>query len=122
MKKVLLAPLFVAASLLSTTASAQMMDGMEGMDMGQQKNGAMPTTASYHAVGTVKKLDAAAGRVTIAHGPVPSLHWQAMTMTFTVQDRKLLDKLGDGKKVDFDFVQKDDDYIVTAVRQKTDKP
>lgn len=115
MKKVLLVPLVAAASLLSTAAPAQMMDGMEGMDMGQHANGAMPMTAAYHAVGTVKKLDAAAGRVTIAHGPVPRLNWQAMTMTFTVKDKKLLGDLGEGKKVDFDFIQKNDDYVITAV-------
>ncbi len=115
MKKVLLVPLFVAAQLLSAVASAQMMEGMEGMDMGRHANGAMPMTTSYHAIGTVKKRDSAERRVTIAHGPVPGLHWQAMTMTFTVRDRKLLGELGKGKKVSFDFVQKGGDYVITAV-------
>ncbi len=116
MKKILLVSAVAVASFLSVAASAQMMDGMEGMDMGHHANGTMPMTASYHAAGMVKKLDAAAGRVTIAHGPVPSLNWQAMTMTFTVKDKKLLSNLGEGKKVDFDFIQKDGDYVITAVR------
>jgi Cu(I)/Ag(I) efflux system protein CusF len=41
---------------------------------------------THKAVGTVKKVDQAAGRVTLAHEPIPSLKWPAMTMGFGVKD------------------------------------
>ncbi|BAP87639.1 uncharacterized protein E1O_05080 [Burkholderiales bacterium GJ-E10] len=117
MKKVLVVSLLVATPFLFDTASAQqMMDGMNGMNMGQESAGTMSMMALHHATGVVKAIDPRAGHVTIAHGPVRSLNWPAMTMTFTVRNKKLLDKLTEGKKVDFDFVQKGGNYIVTAVR------
>jgi Cu/Ag efflux protein CusF len=38
--------------------------------------------------GTVEKVDAAAGKITIEHGPIPSLNMEAMTMVFRTQDPK----------------------------------
>jgi Cu(I)/Ag(I) efflux system protein CusF len=52
--------------------------------------------------------------VTIAHGPVQSLNWPAMTMNFLVKDKALLDRLSSGKKVDFEFVQQGRDYVITS--------
>jgi Uncharacterized conserved protein len=119
MKNVLAVSLLVVAPFLSGAASAQMMDdmgGMNGMNMDHQSMDAMPKMKTYHANGVVKKLGRGTGLVTIAHGPVPGLNWRAMTMTFTVRDKKLLHKLVVGKRVDFDFTRKGDDYVVTAVR------
>ena len=39
--------------------------------------------------GTVEKVDAGAGKVTIDHGPIPNLDMDAMTMVFRVQDPAL---------------------------------
>ena len=36
--------------------------------------------------GTVEKVDAGAGKVTIDHGPIPNLDMDAMTMVFRAQD------------------------------------
>lgn len=73
---------------------------MKDMPMAGQMNG-----ETHHAVGIVKKVDKAKNRVTIAHEPVASLHWPAMTMSFAVKDEKLFNKFAEGKKVEFDFVQ-----------------
>ena len=70
----------------------------------------------HKATGVVKKLDASAGMVTIAHEPVKDLKWPAMTMPFKVQDKALIDKLGEGKKVDFEFEQRGKDAVITAVK------
>jgi len=64
----------------------------------------------------VKKVDPKAGTVTLAHDPVKSLNWSAMTMGFTVKDKALLDKLQPGKKVEFEFVQQGKDYVITTVK------
>ena len=42
------------------------------------------TAAAHPATGVVKSVDRAKGTVTLAHGPVKSLNWPAMTMPFTV--------------------------------------
>lgn len=108
-------PLLLALLLPATATTAQQkMDDMKGMDMGVKP--AASEQASHTAKGTVKKLDAKGGVVTFAHEPVKSLNWPAMTMAFKVRDRALLDKLAEGKAVEFDFVQAGKDYVVTAVR------
>src|SRR5712692_9026626 len=61
--------------------------GMEMKDMGADKKS---EAKSHKGVGTVKKVDPAAGTVTIAHGPIKSMNWSAMNMTFTVKDKALL--------------------------------
>jgi Cu(I)/Ag(I) efflux system protein CusF len=71
---------------------------------------------AHKATGVVKKLDAKGGTVTIAHEPVKELKWPAMTMPFKVQDKALIDKLGEGKKVDFEFEQRGKDAVITAVK------
>ncbi|MGM9488077.1 copper-binding protein [Ideonella sp. YS5] len=116
MKKIVLSTLvIVAASAPFTVAVAQQkVNDMKGMDM--PKKPAPQAGATHMAKGEVKKLDAKAGTVTIAHGPVQSLKWPAMTMGFDVKDKMLLDKLAVGKTVDFEFVQDGSKYVVTAVK------
>ena len=70
----------------------------------------------HSAVGVVKKLDPKAGTVTLAHEPVPTMKWPSMTMAFQVKDRALLEKLPEGRKVEFEFEARGRDYIVTAVK------
>jgi Cu(I)/Ag(I) efflux system protein CusF len=45
----------------------------------------------------VKGVDAANGKVRLAHEPVKSLNWPAMIMGFSVRDPALFDKLAVGK-------------------------
>lgn len=102
------------------------MKGMEGMDMKnmdmekcmkmmggsdkEAKGGAHKTSA------VVKKANPEKGTVTLAHEPVETLSWPAMTMAFQVKDKALFDKLKDGKKVDVEFVKDGSDYVVTSVK------
>ncbi len=87
--------------------------GMEMKGMGADKKS---EAKSHKGVGTVKKVDAAAGTVTIAHGPIRSINWPAMSMTFTVKDKALLGKLAPEKKVEFEFVQQGSDYVITSAK------
>jgi Cu/Ag efflux protein CusF len=89
-------------------------DMMKGMDMHPANKGSKATR--HETVGTVKSVDPAAGTVTLAHGPVKSLNWPAMTMGFTVKDKALFDKLSVGKKVDVEIMQQDSNYVITAVK------
>jgi len=88
------------------------------MDMGKEKKGGDKKAGSkiHKGVGTVKKVDAAASTVTIAHGPIKSMNWPAMNMTFAVKDKALLDKFSQDKKVEFEFVQQGSDYVIKSVK------
>jgi Cu(I)/Ag(I) efflux system protein CusF len=70
----------------------------------------------HQATGTVTKVDGAKGAVTIQHGPVASMSWPGMTMTFGVKDKALLDKARPGAKVEFTFEQSGSDYMITEVK------
>lgn len=115
MKKQFLTTLTLVSALSATAALAQSkMDDMKGMDMAMKPVSTAQTT--HEANGTIKKIDAKKGWVTIAHGPVNSLSWPPMTMSFKVKNKSLLDKLAVDKKVDFGFVKEGEDYVMTTVR------
>ncbi|ROZ78259.1 copper-binding protein [Ramlibacter sp. WS9] len=92
----------------------QKMDDMKGMDMA--KKSAAGATATHQTKATVKKVDAKAGNVTLAHEPVPSLNWPSMTMAFKVKEKKLMDKFSEGKSVEVEFVKDGNDYVVKSVK------
>jgi len=114
MKKTLIALFAVVLAHPASPAMAQQKAGDTKAAAVSESKDAMPATHS--ARGTVKKLDAAAGVVILAHGPVKSLNWPSMTMGFKVGDKALFDKLAVGKAVDFEFMQADKGYVVTSVK------
>ncbi len=50
--------------------------------------------------GTIKKLDAKAGKVTIVHEALLNLDMPAMTMVFRA-DEEMMAKMGEGKDIEF---------------------
>ena len=110
------------AAFFASAASAQ-MKGMEGMDMKggmdmkmDKKDGKKAAGQTHHASGTVKSVDAGKGTVSIDHGPVASMNWPAMSMSFKAKDKKSLQALKPGQKIDFEFVQHGKDYVITKVK------
>jgi Cu(I)/Ag(I) efflux system periplasmic protein CusF len=127
--KRLLAISATAAVLAAVSSFAIAQSGeMKGMDMKDQKGmemqgkdeqgkaGKKSQSKSHHAVGIVKSLDAGKGTLTVDHQAVQSMNWPAMTMTFKAKDKKMLETLAAGKKIEFDFVQQGKDYVVTSVK------
>jgi Cu(I)/Ag(I) efflux system periplasmic protein CusF len=51
--------------------------------------------------GTVKKVDKAGGKVTLAHGPLTNLDMPAMTMAFKVKEAAWLERMKPGQKIRF---------------------
>lgn len=51
--------------------------------------------------GTIKKVDKAAGKVTIAHGPLTNLGMPGMTMVFRVKNAAWLEQMKAGDKIRF---------------------
>ena len=89
---------------------------MKDMEMDKKVQGTAPKVMTHKATGVVKAVDSSKGKVTLAHGPVKSLKWPAMTMNFAVKDKTLFDNLTVGKKVKVEFIKQDTDYIVTSVK------
>ena len=115
MKKLSAYPLVVALLLPATASFAQQkMDDMKGMDMAKKPAAAAQST--HRAVATVKKVDLKVGTVTLAHEPVKTLNWPAMTMGFKVADKSLFGKLAEGKKVEVEFKQVGEDYVLMSVK------
>jgi Cu(I)/Ag(I) efflux system protein CusF len=52
--------------------------------------------------GEVVKVDKAAGKVTLKHGPIKKLDMDSMTMVFRVADPAMLDKMKPGDKIEFE--------------------
>lgn len=53
------------------------------------------------AEGTIKKVDKAAGRITIAHGPLENIGMPPMTMAFRTADPAMLEQVAPGDKIRF---------------------
>jgi Cu(I)/Ag(I) efflux system protein CusF len=103
----------ITLSLAAPTATFAQANQMGGMAMGQPIKG---TKAAVHqATGVVKSVDAGSGKVTLEHGPVKTLNWPAMTMTFGVKDKGLLDKLRVGQRVQVEFQEQGGSYVITSV-------
>ena len=120
MKRLVVLSVVLVVSLAAIPVSRAQPGGMKGMDKGMDMKEMQSDKKAQDNVhkgkGTVTKIDPAGGKVTIAHGPIQSMKWPAMTMTFGVKDKALLDKLSPEKKVEFEFVQQGSDYLITSAR------
>ena len=66
--------------------------------------------------GTVKKVDAAAKKVTIIHEDLKNLDMPAMTMVFRVKDDAMLAKLKEGANIEFVAERADGKLVVAQVK------
>lgn len=89
-----LMPLFLAAVALPTFAADHASHADHAM--------AQPAAADVALTdGTVKKVNQAAGKITLAHGPIENIGMGAMTMMFKVKDPGMLAAVKPGDKVRF---------------------
>lgn len=95
-----------AFTLLATPAFAQatMDHGKMGMASSQEM-----------AEGEVRRIDAAAGKITIRHGEIKTLDMPPMTMVFTVAEPSLLEKLKVGDKVRFEVEMQSGKMVITRM-------
>lgn len=99
----------------ASTFSDPMVLADASMEM-KNLNAGDTASTSHHGTGVVKKIDANAGIVTLAHGPIASLNWPAMTMRFKLKDVSLATVIKPGDEVNFDFIQSGDVYVVTRLQ------
>lgn len=68
--------------------------------------------------GEVRKIDEAAGKITLKHGPIKNLGMDVgMTMTFRVKDPAMLKEVQVGDKVEFEAEQAASGYTVTKMQK-----
>ena len=65
--------------------------------------------------GEVMKVDKAAGKVTLKHGPIKKLDMDGMTMVFRVADPAMLDKMKPGDKIEFEADRVNGAITVTKI-------
>jgi Cu/Ag efflux protein CusF len=64
----------------------------------------------------VRKVDKAAGKLTLKHGEIKSLDMPPMTMVFQLKDPALLDRVKAGDKVRFVAQKIDAAYVITEIQ------
>lgn len=95
----LLAVLAVLAPLTAPASAHEETAGHAG-HAGHESH-AMASAAAPFVDGVIKKVDKAAGKVTISHGPLVNLDMPAMTMVFRVKEAAWIDRMQPGEKIRF---------------------
>jgi Cu(I)/Ag(I) efflux system periplasmic protein CusF len=72
------------------------------------------TAKTAFATGMVESVDAAAGKIVIAHGPVDALQWPAMTMGFKAAPEQIA-AVKVGQKVRFEFQAQGMDATIAKI-------
>lgn len=85
--------------------------------MGQGQPGMMQAQDSALADGEIRKVDKDAGKLTIKHGPIPSMDMPPMTMVYRVKDAAMLERVKPGDKVKFSAEKVGGAYTVTAIEK-----
>lgn len=101
----------------STGATATAAPSAADMQMSEAEHKQMAGNAAATmamATGTVESVDAGAGKITIAHGPVEALKWPAMTMAFEASPQQLA-SAKPGQKVEFEFESTGTDNTITRI-------
>ena len=105
----LVAPSLVAVALILPVSLPALAQGHAG-------HGTMGAAQSTSKVeGEIRKVDKAAGKVTIKHGEIKQMGMPPMTMMFPVRDKALLDKVKEGDKVLFTLASEGGNMVVTAI-------
>lgn len=101
------------AVMVSLPLAAQPMPGMEAQKKTEQ--------ASHQGTGKVVSVDRAKLRIKLAHEPIKSLGWSAMSMDFNVTRASLLDGLKEGDAVQFELGKTKPEelvWVIVEIRRK----
>ncbi|MEY4597574.1 MAG: hypothetical protein RLZZ445_371 [Pseudomonadota bacterium] len=107
--------LLIAALCITTPAWAQQAADHAGHHPAPAKAEAKTKAAATLADGEIRKVDRETKKITLRHGPVPSLDMGTMTMVYKVKDPAMLDKVKAGDKVKFDAAKSGADYVITHI-------
>lgn len=105
--------IFTVALAAALTAPAYSQQ--QGADPAALQAAQAKTSAAAMADGEVRRIDKAAQKITLRHGPIQNLDMPPMTMVFQVRDPALLDKVNTGDKVKFNAEKIPGGYAVTHI-------
>ena len=109
--------IIVKAGLAAALASIAACDAPETSNSNTSSPAVQEKTAETHsATGTVTTVSA--GNVTIAHEPVATIQWPAMTMTFAADDAAMLQGIKPGDRVSFAFRESGDGATLTSISKQ----
>ncbi|KAB2970673.1 copper-binding protein [Zoogloea sp.] len=108
------APVLVLALCLGSIVSIPAMAASDHASHASMHGNA--ATAQPLTDGLVKKVDKAAGKLTLSHGPLPN-GMPAMTMAFGVKDAAWLEQLKAGDKIRFAADQINGAMVVTRLER-----
>lgn len=125
MKTILIAAALTLAGNAFAMDDHGMQKGMQGGMSGGAMSGmekprdAMPMRAASGALadGEVRKVDREAGKITLRHGPLPSMGIPAMTMVYDVKDASALEHFSAGDKVKYAAEKTDSGYTITRIER-----
>ena len=80
-------------------------------------SGAAHAQGTPMVAGTVEKIDAAQGKMTIDHGPIPNLNMDAMSMVFRAGDPSMLKSVKQGDKVQFQADRVNGQITITKIQK-----
>ena len=105
-----------AATLAACDAGSEPAQGNQpaAAQSGQGTSAAGEQNGQVHsATGDITEISG--NGVTISHGPVESIGWPAMTMTFQTPSSDMRDGLNVGDPVAFQFREADGQYVLTSI-------
>jgi Cu(I)/Ag(I) efflux system periplasmic protein CusF len=74
---------------------------------------------SHLAQGEVTKINEAQGKITVRHGPIPSLDMEdGMTMVFRVNDQAMLEQVRPGDRINFDVERLNGALTITVLEKR----
>ncbi len=89
------------ACLLLATVALAVPAAFADEEHNHDKHGAQAASAAKLTSGVVRKIDKAAGKISIAHDPIENLGMSKMTMVFRAKEPGMLDAVKEGDKVNF---------------------
>lgn len=110
----LIAPIALFAAACSPPATQEAKTD----DMNMTEPATPAAAGAITSTGTVTQVDAAAGTITINHGPIAAISWPAMTMQFTAENPAILQGIAVGDSVSFELKSAAETSVVTSVQKQ----
>ncbi|MCW3478190.1 efflux RND transporter periplasmic adaptor subunit [Neisseriaceae bacterium JH1-16] len=112
----------VASGQFLIDSEASLRGVLQQLESPTSVSGAKPTASStspatqlHQGTGKVEKIDGQA--ITLSHGPIASMGWGAMTMTFKLAKSELAKGLKPGDAVAFGFSQNGGDFVIQQLHK-----
>jgi|GEM_PF-1258001 len=118
--RVVLTPVMLAASLTVTWLPTQAVTTDTSRVAASETSSLHWHSADAHQTwtrGTVVRVSAARGKLTIEHEPIMNLEMMAMTMPFTVSDPAMLEGLTAGDAIEFVAGKNGEELVVKELRK-----